>query len=94
MNVSRSSAVRQAKDQVSTELEGEVVIMGVDQGNYYNLDLLGSRIWQLIEHPVPVSRLCEHLQEEFEVEPEVCEQDVLRFLDQLAREGLVEVVER
>lgn len=52
--INLNSVVAQSEDQVSTELDGETVLMSIEQGNYYGMDKVLSRIWALIEKPIPV----------------------------------------
>ena len=85
------TVVFQRGDLYSGELDGEMVMMSVEHGKYYGLDEIGSRIWKLIEQPRSVSEICELLVAEFQVEREKCRQDVLDFLNKLAREDLVKV---
>jgi hypothetical protein len=88
-----NSTIKRADDLVSCDLEGETALMSVDQGKYYGLDPIGSRIWALLEQARPVSDLCALLLEEFEVEPWQCEHDVLAFLRDLAQDNLIKVVD-
>ena len=80
-----------AKDQASSDLGGEVAILDLKAGVYYGLDAVGARIWSLIQEPRTVNEIRDILLEEYEVEPEHCERDVLALLRRLADEGLVEV---
>jgi hypothetical protein len=89
--VSGSSTVVAAKDQVSSDLGGEVAILDLKAGVYYGLDAVGARIWSLIEEPRTVNEIRDILSEEYDVEPERCERDLLALLRRLADEGLVEV---
>ena len=89
--VSGSSTVVAAKDQVSSDLGGEVAILDLKAGVYYGLDAVGARIWSLIEEPRTVNEIRDILLEEYDVEPERCERDLLVLLRRLADEGLVEV---
>jgi hypothetical protein len=89
--VSGSSTVVAAKDQVSSDLGGEVAILDLKAGVYYGLDAVGARIWSLIEEPRTVNEIRDILLEEYDVEPERCERDLLALLRRLADEGLVEV---
>jgi hypothetical protein len=89
--VSGSSTVVAAKDQVSSDLGGEVAILDLKAGVYYGLDAVGARIWSLIQEPRTVNEIRDILLEEYEVEPEHCERDLLALLRRLADEGLVEV---
>ncbi|MBT3878989.1 MAG: lasso peptide biosynthesis PqqD family chaperone [Candidatus Scalindua sp.] len=86
-----NSVVAQSEDQVSTELDGETVLMSIEQGNYYGMDKVLSRIWALIEKPIPVSTLCDRLIDEYNVERETCEQDVLNVLNDLTKENLLKI---
>ena len=80
-----------AKDQASSDLGGEVAILDLKAGVYYGLDAVGARIWSLIQEPRTVNEIRDILLEEYEVEPEHCERDLLALLRRLADEGLVEV---
>ena len=89
--VSGSSTVVAAKDQVSSDLGGEVAILDLKAGVYYGLDTVGARIWSLIQEPRTVNEIRDILLEEYEVEPERCERDLLVLLQRLADERLIEV---
>jgi hypothetical protein len=89
--VSGDSTVVAAKDQVSSDLGGEVAILDLKAGVYYGLDAVGARIWSLIQEPRTVNEILNILLEEYEVEPERCERDLLVLLQRLAEEGLIEV---
>ncbi len=89
--INLNSVVAQSEDQVSTELDGETVLMSIEQGNYYGMDKILSRIWALIEKPIPVSTLCDRLIDEYNVERETCEQDVLNVLNDLTKENLLKI---
>jgi hypothetical protein len=89
--VSGGSTVVAAKDQVSSDLGGEVAILDLKAGVYYGLDAVGARIWSLIQEPRTVNEILNILLEEYEVEPERCERDLLVLLQRLAEEGLIEV---
>ena len=80
-----------AKDQVSSDLGGEVAILDLKAGVYYGLDAVGAQIWSLIQEPRTVNEIRNILLEEYEVEPERCERDLLVLLQRLADEGIIEV---
>ena len=86
------TVITQTGPVVSADVDdGEKVMMSVEQGMYYGVDAVGSRIWELIEHPVSVSQLCDTLQEEFDVSCVICQQDVLNFLRELQKDALIEI---
>ena len=86
-----SSVVVANKDQISTDLGGEAVILGLTSGQYYSLSDVGTRIWDLVQSPTTVLDLRDAIVGEYDVEPERCQQDVLEILKDMASEGLIEV---
>ena len=78
-------------DMLAVEVDQTVVMMSVEQGMYFGLDGVGPRIWSLLETPRAVGDLCRELEQEFEVEPDVCRDEVHAFLAELMEAGLVVV---
>lgn len=91
MAIALQNVVAQSSDPICAEVDGEVVMMSIAKGNYYGLDAVGGRVWQLIATPSTVAAVCETLMAEFAVERAACEADVLRFLEDLRAQGLIEV---
>ncbi|MBX3736134.1 MAG: lasso peptide biosynthesis PqqD family chaperone [Candidatus Didemnitutus sp.] len=87
-----TTSVVRSSDQVSGDLDGKVVLLSIENGEYYNMNEVGSRIWALIEQPMTVAALVDRLLGEFEVERATCEREALAFLDQLQRDKLLRVV--
>jgi hypothetical protein len=82
----------QAENLVSSELDGETILMGVNQAAYFGLDATSQRIWDLIAQPKKVSDVCDQLIEEYDVDRATCEQQVFSFLTELNKESLIRVV--
>ena len=91
--VSERSTVVAARDQVSSDLGGEVAILDLTGGVYYGLDEVGSRIWELVQKPIVIEQIQATIIEEYDADGERVEQDVRAFLQQLADEGLVEITD-
>lgn len=81
------------KDQIAANLQGEAVILNLKTGIYFGLNSVGVRIWELIQKPVNVSEISSAILAEYEVEPDRCEQDVLKLIDRLLEADLVEVLD-
>jgi Coenzyme PQQ synthesis protein D (PqqD) len=89
--ISGNSIVRAAEEQVSADLDGEAVILNLQNGVYYGLDPVGAFIWNLLKEPVKVDGIRDAILEEYDVEPDQCERDLLDLLGKLRSEGLIEV---
>ncbi|HLP25747.1 MAG TPA: lasso peptide biosynthesis PqqD family chaperone [Acidobacteriota bacterium] len=83
------TVVVRSPEQVSGDLDGKVVLLSVENGEYYNMNEVGSRIWALIERPTAVAALIEQLLVEFEVDRATCEREVFAFLEQLRKDRLL-----
>jgi hypothetical protein len=86
-----ASVVVAARGQVSAELEGEAVILGLDDGIYYGLDGVGALVWELLREPRGVAELRDAVTAAYEVDAATAERDLLGLLRELAERGLVEV---
>jgi hypothetical protein len=78
---------------LAADLDGEVVVLDLDSGKYYDINAVGSRIWTLLERPIAVGALIDALVGEFEVKREACEMEVRAFLRELGASGLIDVSE-
>ena len=67
----------------------EVVILDLASGTYFGLDPVGARIWALMGEGRALAEICVTMLEEYEVEREQLEADVLRLAGELAERGLV-----
>jgi hypothetical protein len=89
--ITMESRVVAGPDQVSVDLNEESVILHAPSGAYYGLDEVGQRIWQLLQTPTDAGAIHEVILSEFEVEADECARDLLAFLSDLEREGLIGV---
>ena len=87
------SILMRKQDQLFSEIDGEVVMLSIENSEYYGMDKIGSRIWQLLEKPVTLKQLIGTLVDEYEVTEEQCTKDTLSFLEQLIEKDLVEITE-
>ncbi len=81
--------VSQSASPLVTEIEGEMVMMDVKSGLYFNLDTIGSDIWRRIAEPVSVLALCEAMERNYDADLMTIRKDVLELLAQMAEHGLV-----
>ena len=80
--------ITRSESAVYTEVGEEIVALNLTKGVCYGLDQIAARIWQLLETPRSAAEIAEILVDEFDVSPEVCLQQTLDFLRELARADL------
>jgi len=91
--VELDTTIRQNDDHVAADMDGELALMSIENGKYYCLNPTGSRIWKLIEQPGRIEDICAVLAQEYAVEPQQCESEVLDHVAKLVAENLVEIVQ-
>jgi hypothetical protein len=89
--LSTQSVVVASTDQVSCPLGEESAILNLKNSVYYGLDPVGARVWTLLKEAKSVSALRDTLLDEYDVEAERCERDLLELLEKMRGEGLIEV---
>jgi hypothetical protein len=90
-SVSLESSVAISEDVLSRDLEGEAVILNLESGTYFGLDKVGTRIWSLLQKNGSLRRVFEAAQDEYDVDPEMLERDLLRLVQELRAKGLLSI---
>jgi hypothetical protein len=67
-----------------------VVLLNPSNGEYYTLEAVGSRVWQLCDGKLTISGMVTILGQEFDAPCDVIEGDILALVKDLLDEGLVE----
>jgi hypothetical protein len=73
------------------EIDGEAVLVSLNNGSYYGLDPVGTRMWATLTTSDSIQAAYEKLLGEYEVEPEKLLSDLDAFIEKLVAQGLLEV---
>ena len=82
---------RVVKDVLSQEVDGETVLLNLNNESYFGLDPTGTRIWQLIRDLGDLDDVYAVMLEEFNVSEEQLQQDLKQLVEKLVDAGLVQV---
>jgi hypothetical protein len=88
--ITLDSIVRRKNGCATYEVDDSVVIES-GSANTFGLESIGAQIWIILAQSMSVHDLCENLGRQYDVDPSTCERDVLKFLIDLAEEGLVDI---
>jgi hypothetical protein len=80
-----------SRNQVSTNVSGEAVILGMNDSVYYGLDPVGARIWALVQQPQTLGAIVETLTAEYDVTAERALADLVRLAGSLLERHLLEL---
>ena len=83
------SKISHAEEVFWQDVVGDIVILDMEQGQYFGAEDTGARIWKLIEQPITVAHLCDQLLALYEIDRKTCETEVLAYLEQLLAAKLI-----
>ncbi len=66
-----------------TDLSGEKVMIDFESGKYFMIKGVGNDIWDLLSNDITPQQIIDKLLEEYDVEKEVCEKEVMDFLGKM-----------
>lgn len=89
MAIAKEELLERAEESVSTEVGGSALILHAEEGIYYQLDGVGTRIWDLLAEPISLESLVAQVVGEFEVEQSQCFRDTEALLGELLERRLV-----
>lgn len=73
------------------EVQGESVLLHLDSGEYFGLDDVGTRVWQLIVENGDLDKVEAAMLEEFDVDQPTLSSDLRKMVDELAAKRLIEI---
>ncbi len=77
------------KDRIAAEMDGDVVMLSIENGQYYGLTGIAPRIWECLETPQTVEQLLGDLLQHYDVAEDVLRADIDGFLTDMQQNGLV-----
>jgi Coenzyme PQQ synthesis protein D (PqqD) len=91
MGVSFSERVRVAPDVMFRLVGEEGVLLNLQTGMYLGLNLVGSRMWNVLGTAGSIQAAYDELLQEYDVEPAQLRTDLEEFIDTLFAQKLIEV---
>ena len=74
------------------EVDGEMVLLDMNSENYFGLDEVGTMIWLAMQEKETLQEVYEAMLDQYEVEPEILERDLLDFVQKLSESGLIKIL--
>lgn len=87
--ITLQTRIKRSEHALSSPVAKELVMFDTNAGKYYGLNEIATDIWNRLEKPLAVEKLCDQLTDEFDVSAGECRQDVLNFLPELMDKGLI-----
>jgi Coenzyme PQQ synthesis protein D (PqqD) len=91
MSIQMDSVIARNEDIFTGQIDDELVMVSINSGSYFVLNLSALRIWELLESPLSITGICDKLMEEFEIDPRICQSEVLNFVEKLHEKQIIKV---
>lgn len=92
MTIALNNIIESKKDLVSSQIDGETVMMSLENSEYYGLNSTASRIWSLINQPISVQVICTQLITEYNIDFNTCYSQTINILEDFNKKGLIEII--
>ena len=92
-DITLDTKIQKNENWLTSDMDGETVMMDIDSGKYYALTEVGTSIWEKIDDPISMADICNQLGQEYEVSDEQCKQETFKFVEMIHRFKIIKIVD-
>ena len=89
MEITFDTIIQRNNEILTSDLDGEKVMMSIQFGEYYGLGKTGSFIWDHIEEPIKIKNLVYLITSKYDIDETKCLADIIPFLNALLEKQLI-----
>ncbi|MBU8892225.1 MAG: lasso peptide biosynthesis PqqD family chaperone [Bacteroidales bacterium] len=89
ITITLNTIIQRNNETLTSDLDGEKVMMSIKRGEYYGLGKTGTFIWDNIDEPVTISDLVTMITEKYNVDKNRCLNDIKPFIADLVEKELI-----
>lgn len=82
---------RHSQDTTFQSMPPDTVLLNLTTGYYYSANSLGAAVWHKCDGNTKIEQLLEDLHRQYDVGMDTLSQDVMQFVEEMVREGLLVV---
>ena len=86
-----TTILARGEDYVFNEVDGELVMMNIENGSYASMNDTGKSIWGLIEEPKTVDEVLTSLIVEYDIDRQTAETEVISFIKKLVKVKVITI---
>ena len=84
--------ITKSEGHVSSQLDGKTVILDLASNKYFSLNEVGAEIYNLIDESTSLEEISVKLTEEYSVDKETIDADLIELCSTMLEAGVVELV--
>jgi hypothetical protein len=89
VRIADSTIISRSPSVLTAEVDGEIVMMSIEQGQYFGLDDIGSDIWKRLDSPCAFADLVDRLAADYDADRASIAADVRTLLESMAVQDVV-----
>lgn len=74
------------------EVEGELLLLNLKDGNYFGLNSTGKYVWQLLDVAKTQADIVNAFKRKFKIKEEIAQRDISHLLRELKKQDLIQVI--
>ncbi|NHC43543.1 lasso peptide biosynthesis PqqD family chaperone [Bacillus sp. MM2020_1] len=90
--LSNKDTIVQKDGNFISDMDGEKIMLSIQNGKYLNLGEVGGEIWDRIRDAISIPELITTLISDYNIDRAQCEEQVMNFLHMLIKEDLIEIL--
>jgi hypothetical protein len=90
-HIADSTVISRSSSVLTAEVNGEIVMMSIEQGQYFGLDDIGSDIWKRLDSPCSFAGLIDRLAADYDADRARIAADVRTLLERMAAKDVVKL---
>lgn len=89
--ITKDTLVTKNQGFLASDMDDGLAMMSIENSAYYAMDKIGKNIWQAFEGSTSITNICNILCEKYDVSEAQCLEDVINYIEQLIKAGLVSI---
>lgn len=94
MTLQMSHMIMRSEQHLSCDLDSQLTILDLKSSSYFGLNSVGTFVWEELDRPKSIQALKCALLENFDVDEQTCEAELLQFLNALLEVELISKISR
>jgi Coenzyme PQQ synthesis protein D (PqqD) len=89
IGITESTIIQRRSDILTSDLDGEKVMMSIEKGEYYGLGKTGTFIWDHIIEAISINDLVTMITDKYSIKQKECLEDIIPFIADLIEKELI-----
>ena len=91
MTIGEGTVIARSSSVVASEVDGELMMMSIERGQYFSLNDVASDVWRRLAEPCAFGDLVEQLATSYDAPPDAIAADLRTLLERMRERDVVDL---